>query len=306
MKLLANLLVSFFAFSIFFSFFFYFVYPKELYDFCSFLRAENANLKDSEIKIGSNFLHFYEGENLHKKDTIVILHGWGDNRKGFLKLAKYLSQDYYLIIPDLYNYEEYDFNYQVSIVTKLLDTLNIRQCHFVGVSSGGLIPLSLAVKRPKLVKSIILVNTPYLDLRVENEKFIKFFSKKVSNSSDLDMVLASLFYDKPKFSKPIEKMLIKQVDTDLKFVNTHIIPKIKYSEFSNLENTLTSSNVPTLVLHSTYDELIRVKSASMYVKLLPSSTYGTISNTSHFPHYETPIYLASSITNQIESIKFKH
>jgi 3-oxoadipate enol-lactonase len=47
----------------------------------------------------------------------------------------------------------------VSDVEFLIDTLNIEECVFVGLSIGGMIAQGLAAKRPNLIKALVLSNT---------------------------------------------------------------------------------------------------------------------------------------------------
>jgi abhydrolase domain-containing protein 6 len=311
MKILSILLVIFFSLLTFITILFYCAFPVFSSDLASNLRAEAAHLKSNKIKIGGSYMHYYEGGSVTKKDTIVLLHGWVDSKKGFLKLAKYLSENYYLIIPDLpgqgENQKNYKFDYtfenQALLITKLLNKLNINNYHLVGVSSGGVVSLYIGSLEPNQVKSLTLVNTPYL--KFKNTNFFNTFSKRVKTKSELHEILNIAFYQRPQLSKPIECMLIKQINSELDFVNTTIIPKINDNQIENFVNSLINVDIPTLILHSTHDNLININNAAGYEKVLPFSTYGTIKNTGHYPQYENPSKLASCISDQVNSTELQ-
>ncbi len=307
MKILSKILLWLFLFISCITLISYFAFPKLASDFGSYLRANAAHLKINKAKVNDYYVHYYIGGKASKKDTIVLLHGWSDSKKGFLKLAKYLSEDYFLIIPDIpglggnekNNNYDYNFKNQANDLAILLDTLKISNYHVAGVSTGGIVSLLLFLERPKEIKSLTLINTPYLEL--EDQLFFKAFFGSDKNDTELHSVLQKMYYEVPDFSSPVRSLLQKQVRGELQFLNNFVLPNFNHSDLEILKELLPTIKIPILLLHSTNDNLVGANDAAAYNRALINSTYGTIRNTAHYPQYEKPSALAGNITNFIDS-----
>ena len=87
------------------------------------------------------------------KDTIVLLHGWGQNIEMMKPIGEPLSKDYNVLILDLPGHglsEEpeypWEFTEFVDCVKKLLEELKINNPIMMGHSFGGKISLLFASK----------------------------------------------------------------------------------------------------------------------------------------------------------------
>ena len=54
--------------------------------------------------------------------------------------------------------EDYSIKTMADELSDLLETLNVSNCHFVGHALGGIVGLQLALQRPSLFQSMVLVN----------------------------------------------------------------------------------------------------------------------------------------------------
>ena len=111
--------------------------------------------------IKNNYIRYGSG-----KDTIVLLHGWGQNIEMMKMVSDPFSSDYDIVIIDLPGHgksEEpkkvltlYDF---VDCVKSLLDSLNIQNPILIGHSFGGKISLLYASMYD--VKKLVLFGSPF-------------------------------------------------------------------------------------------------------------------------------------------------
>ena len=97
---------------------------------------------------------------------MVFAHGllWGTHL--YTKQVAHFSKDYRCITFDFRGQGKsqvtksgYDMDSLADDAIALLQALNINQCHFVGLSMGGFVGQRVALKRPDLLKSLILIDT---------------------------------------------------------------------------------------------------------------------------------------------------
>ncbi|MFC0560209.1 alpha/beta fold hydrolase [Halalkalibacter alkalisediminis] len=103
------------------------------------------------------------------QEDLVLIHGLGGNSSIFYKQFKHYKKEFNVITielpghgksPDLHTYME-EFSYQVAAreVLTTLNSLGIKQAHFVGVSLGTIIIHYLLQDAPERVKSAVLAGT---------------------------------------------------------------------------------------------------------------------------------------------------
>lgn len=108
-------------------------------------------------------------DNAHSsKPPLVLIHGFGASTKyQFSKQVKDLSEDYRLILPNLYYFgktcpgsKKSSIEDQIDLVNSLLNHLSVDTFSLVGVSYGGLISIELAQERKEDIQKLILFDTP--------------------------------------------------------------------------------------------------------------------------------------------------
>ena len=125
------------------------------------------------------------------QEDLVLIHGFGGNSSIFYKQLKQYKKQFNVITielpghgksPDLHTYLE-GFSYQVAAkeVIKTLNSLGIKQAHFVGVSLGTIIIHYLLQDAPDRVKSAVLAGTvtrftPFSKVLLFTGKAIKNFT----------------------------------------------------------------------------------------------------------------------------------
>ncbi len=112
-------------------------------------------------------LSYEQYTNPRHKEWIVFIHGAGGSSKTFGRQIAAFRKHFNLLLPDLQdhgNSKDFSLDKESKLtfkkiakpVTELLDELNIKEAHFIGVSMGSIIIREIEQNRPELIKSIIL------------------------------------------------------------------------------------------------------------------------------------------------------
>ena len=78
----------------------------------------------------------------------------------------------------------------------LLEKLNVGPCHFAGLSMGGFVGMRLAIRRPELLRSLILMETsadPEPEENVPNHKKLNFIARWFGLRWVVDAVMPLMF-----------------------------------------------------------------------------------------------------------------
>lgn len=99
-------------------------------------------------------------------ETIVFSHGLLLNHEMFHAQVETLSTRYRCIAYDHRGQGRseitasgYDMDNVAQDAAALIEALNAAPCHFAGLSMGGFVGMRLAIKRPELLKSLVLLET---------------------------------------------------------------------------------------------------------------------------------------------------
>lgn len=137
-------------------------------------KMERANLTES-VWVNDATLDTIEywDNGATDKPTLVLIHGFGASTKyQFYKQVAELTQNYRLVLPNLYQFgnsrpgtNKCTVSDQVDLVSSLIDHLEIDSFSIMGVSYGGLIGIELASKRQRDVDQLVLFDAvvKYLD-----------------------------------------------------------------------------------------------------------------------------------------------
>ena len=222
-----------------------------------------------DIKI--NYIRYGKG-----KDTIVLLHGWGQNIEMMKMVADPFESDYDIIIIDLPGhgkseepkrvYTLYDF---VDCVKSLLDSLRIKNPILIGHSFGGKISLLYASMYE--VKKLILFGSPFkceikkISLKT---KMLKT-AKKVPGLNKLEEFAKKHIgsTDYKNASPLMRQILVEHVNLDI----TDDVKKIK---------------CPTLILWGTLDDAVPVERAYELENLISDAGVVIYENCTHYAYLE--------------------
>jgi len=247
-------------------------------------------------------------------EPLVILHGGpGLSHNYLMPHFQKLYENYNVIFYDQRasgkSTGSVDSNLTINVFVDDLEalrkSLGLEQFHLTGHSWGGLLALSYAVKYPQFIKSLTLISPVSPDLqsiedlvknrterysKEEGEKIQKLIaSEELENvdSTVVEELLKSVFKvylnDKTKLNL-LDLSVSSQNSTAVLTMPNFIFPKINSPAiFDELKNL----NVPTLIIHGTYDPLPSKYSEELST-IIPNSKLIIYENCGHFPFAEYP------------------
>ncbi len=243
---------------------FYF-FPQKIIQLTNWSFANSANLEKKSIVVDTYTIHYYLSKNWDKKETLVLLHGMGDDKSSFLQSAKLLSKKYNLILPDLNGHGDnakdkkgdYSIKGQTLFLKQFLKAINVQQFFLGGNSMGGHTALAYTIHYPQQVKALILINAPGVTL--DDHVVYGGFGKPMKNKGDLDKVLARVFYKIPDLPAPIANYMITTVNGSLDFVDNTLVPAILNGADFDLKDKIQKITTPTLILWGKHDSVVKSK-----------------------------------------------
>lgn len=222
-----------------------------------------------DVKV--NYIDYGEGKN-----TIVLLHGWGQNIEMMKPVGDRFKKNNRIIIVDLPGFGMSDepstiwsLNDYVECIKGLLDSLEIKSPILIGHSFGGKISLLYASKYE--VEKLVLFGSPFkqeikkLSLKTKVLKFLKKvpvinklegFAKKHIGSTDYRNA-----------SEVMRKIMVEHVNLDIE----EEVKKIKCS---------------TLMVWGTMDQEVPVERAYELEKLIEDAGVVTYEGCSHYAYLE--------------------
>lgn len=239
-----------------------------------------------------NILLNYEIHGLENKNTILILHGWGQNISHWQIVAKSLSQKNRVILLDLpgfgsssvplHAFSTKDYS---DLVLRFIKKINIGNLILIGHSVGGKIAIKMATGVKNINKLILIApsgigSKPLLTkIKIVFFKFIKPLSFLISNS--FRQKILKYFSSKDYTSAGALR------ETFLRIVNEHV------------ENDAIQINTPTLIIWGENDKEVNIKNSKILKSLIPNSILRIIWKTGHSPNMEAPEKLSGLILEYI-------
>lgn len=299
----------------------YFFFPGTLVTLTNYTNASGAQLEDKELDLNGYTVHYFISEEIDpQKETLVLLHGMGDDKNSFVQSAKFLAPNYNLILPDLAGHgqnakaedKDYSIRGQVEFVHSFLEKLDVKKFHLAGNSMGGHTAAAYAIAYPEQVQDLVLVNAA--GIRIPDHVVYGGFGAPIKNKEELNQLLGRVFYKIPDIPGPVANHMIGQINSSMDFVNVNLVSAITNGKDFDLTDRTQYIQAPTLILWGKHDQVVTFDVAEYYNKTIPLSEIEILENGAHSPQLEIPEEVANSIhtfiqkpkTNMISSTKDDH
>ncbi len=221
--------------------------------------------------VAVNYIDYGEGDN-----TLVLLHGWGQNIEMMKPVGDRFKKNNRIIIVDLPGFgisEEptyiWTLNDYVQCIKELLDELKVKNPILIGHSFGGKISLLYASKYK--VDKLVLFGSPFKQeiKRLSTKTKILKFLKKVPLINKLEGFAKKHMgsVDYRNASETMRKILVEHVNLDIE-------QEVKKIECS------------TLLLWGTMDTEVPVERAYELESLLKDAGVVTYEGCSHYAYLE--------------------
>ncbi len=140
---------------------------------CNLAKVHQNKLSKKYTKKGfQEKLFVHDGSKMNYQEggegeTVVLIHGFGgDGKITWESAARYLVDDYHVVVPDLLWFgksestSEPSLQLQVDVLSKLIESLKVKQVTLVGISYGGFVSLGISLKKKEVIKQTIIVDSP--------------------------------------------------------------------------------------------------------------------------------------------------
>lgn len=283
----------------------------EYIDYQKFLQEERAwaGLTSKTIRVGDVVWSYSEGGQLGKP-TLLLIHGMSSSRDTWNTVARALTQNYHVIIPDLpgsgATQTPKDFATTLPNLTEQLrrfvETTHIQNnLHVAGHSVGGSVAMLYASQYNFDTKSLFLISaggvfknnqTSYLSNPIYLKQLV------ISQPGDLNFVMNKVMYSPPfvpsLIKKQQEQLFISQ-SSDTNNLIGHLLDLNKLYTVNSFATMLKNIEAPTLILWGKQDPIVNVEVATDLKTTLKHAEQPIIlDRVGHLPIIEAPERVAES------------
>ncbi|SMC55696.1 Pimeloyl-ACP methyl ester carboxylesterase [Desulfocicer vacuolatum DSM 3385] len=239
-----------------------------------------------------------------KKETILFIHGFSDTKETFYAIARPLSQNYNIILPQLPGFgdteKRQDLRYgvldYVNWLQPFLFSLANKKVHLVGHSLGGAIGSYLAIKCPEKVNSLTLVSSSGFLLENYNTFYDEFLEGNslffINSPEDYETFVNRIFHRKIKVPWPVKQFMMKEKMDNREWyrkILTDMSHEMLDSEFGGgLKTLLKKTPFPVNIIWGKEDSLFPCQMAEDAWQNIPGCTLKLLEQVGHAPHLETP------------------
>jgi len=266
--------------------------------------ADSAGLEKRKVVIDGYEVNYYISKKMDHAETLLLLHGFGDDKTCFLQAVPYLFDHFNLVLPDLQGHGENErdstcnvtIHGQSEFLCHFLLDIGLEKVHVAGSSMGGHIAAVFALNNPEMAESLILVNASGLKL---DDRVVYTKMKKLKTKEELMALMNKIFYKTPEIPGPMADFMIEKLNNDSAFKNEIILPAIKNGAYYNLKDKVQSIKARTLVLWGTKDRIVPANVAQYYSDSIPHAKLQPIKNAGHAAQYEKAEEVAEAMVSFI-------
>jgi pimeloyl-ACP methyl ester carboxylesterase len=249
-----------------------------------------------ELKVNGTTLHYEEVGS--GSQTMVFVHGLSFRGEMFEDQINRFRDRYRCITFDLRGHGQspvasdgYDMETFTNDTVAVIERLGAAPCHYVGWSIGGFIGLRLAIRRPDLLRSFVMMGsgalrksdysfgfriTPFMTKTFGMGAAIGSLSKSMFAKAFLEDESRRATHEKWKqYWRQNNKIAVSRTATGV----------LKQSD---VEGDLHKIRTPTLGVTGEFDEVCRPAVAKRTVDAIPGARYVSISRAGHACTIEEP------------------
>jgi len=232
-------------------------------------------------------------------EPLVMLNGIMMSALSWQMFLPELTKTHQVILLDFFDQgksdkmtEDYKQDIQVSAVKAVLDELKLDKVNLFGISYGGEIAITFAIKHPTYIQRLLLFNTtaytnPWLhDIGRGWVQAAETNNAELFYDISIPIIYSPLFYTRQIEWMNERKGFLYGVFNEEFLAAT--IRLIESAEGFDVREQLGEINVNTLVVSSDYDFVTPATEQELIHRSIPGSSYIQIKNCGHASMYERP------------------
>lgn len=264
-------------------------------------------------EISVNGARIYYEEMGSGPETVVFSHSYLVDSYHFYPQMQALKDKYHCLAFDHRGHgrsevteDGYDMENLYADAVGFIEGLDYAPCHFVGLSTGGFIGLRIAIRRPDLLKSIVLMDTSADAEPKENlgqYKLLLFVVRWFGYRPVVGRVM-SLFFAKKFLNDPARQDQVKEWRQRLMANNRKAMIKFGQGIFARagVYDQLGQIKTPTLMVVGEEDMPTPKTKAERIVQGIPGARLVSIPDAGHLCTVEEP----AAVTSAIEAFLAEH
>ena len=252
--------------------------------------VSNESLTDTSVRIAyKEFLPVTETDST----PIIMIHGSPGDSGSLTKLAKMLSQNRRVIVPDMPGFghstadiPDYSFRAHARYVLELADELKIRRFDALGFSMGGGVVLNLYDIAPEKVRSIEMVSA----IGVQEYELLGDYH--------LNHILHGLQLWGFRILRDATPHFGIIGETTITYSRNFYD-----SDQRHLREILQSIDIPVQIIHGTEDPLVPIEAAREHARIITQSEFHELGDESHFMVFMHPDQVSPMVENFLGKVK---
>ncbi|PUA17708.1 alpha/beta fold hydrolase [Glaciimonas sp. PCH181] len=244
------------------------------------------------------------GADLYVKDVgqgepVLLIHGITNFHRSWAgQIDSLVQQGYRVIVPDLPGHgdsaplqQKMTVDALAATMAALLDDMGIATAHLCGVSLGGMVAMTFALRYPQRVKRLIVADTA---ARFDSEPHQKMLAGWTADFLAEDGPLNRL---KKTWPMLVNEAFRSSADGDAAFkewvINAQKASGSSYAYVCdglveyNIENALNGITQPTLVLVGSEDKMLTPVDNQAIADKIPGALFEVIKGGSHLPNVDS-------------------
>ena len=228
-----------------------------------------------------------------KTPPVMIVHGLYGSGKNWGVIAKRLSDQFFVITVDLRNHgdspwlDTHNYNVMADDLVEVINSLNIKP-NVIGHSMGGKAAMVLALKRPNLVRNLLIADIAPVTYEHDQSQFIEAMQKvdlsKVEKRSDATLALSKFVED-----KSLQNFFTQSLDIKAKRWKLNLkVLRSEMSEILSFPKIESEFSGHSLFLKGEKSDYIKPEHRRLIKSLFTKARFATFKEAGHWLHAEKP------------------
>ncbi len=228
-----------------------------------------------------------------KSPPVMIVHGLYGSGRNWGVIAKRLSDQFFVITVDLRNHgdspwlDTHNYHVMADDLVEVINSLNIKP-NIIGHSMGGKAAMVLALKRPNLVRNLIIADIAPVKYEHDQSQFIEAMQKvdlsKVEKRSDATLALSKFVED-----KSLQNFFTQSLDIKAKRWKLNLkVLRSEMSEILSFPKIESEFSGHSLFLKGENSDYIKPEHRKLIKSLFTKARFATFKEAGHWLHAEKP------------------